>query len=183
MTRYYLTATLPLLSLEDPAPVSLEEFIRDNEGQLTPVEIEELNNIQEGRTDQFRHPFLIRWRQGETQLRNALGRIRAAAAKAGAADFVQEHEGWDMRIERVAAEAMGMDDPLARELYLDRFRMEVIEDLAFSERFEIGAVYAFALRLKIVERWEAMNEELGRENLESLLSMNLETAAEGKVEE
>ncbi len=183
MAMYYLTASLPPLALDDPAPVSLDEFLASNAAQLSEEEMTELRRIESADSEGFRHPFLVRWRDFDIQLRNALARIRSTTAKENPASFMREHDGFDMRVERVAIEAMGMDDPLARELMLDRYRWDVIDNMVLSERFSVGEVYAFALKLRMVERWQTMTDVLGRETLKRLLAGNLESAAEGKAEE
>ena len=56
----------------------------------------------------------------------------ARAAKAGvdASDQERAFAGFDRDVEKTAAEAMAMSDPLQRELALDRYRFRMLEGLA-----------------------------------------------------
>ncbi len=67
----------------------------------------------------------------------------------------------DARAADVAARAMALDDPLERELLLDRHRWELLDAVAAFPAFGVQAVFAYALKLRLVEKWSAMSEDAG----------------------
>jgi len=60
-----------------------------------------------------------------------------------------------------AERAMGLDDPLERELLLDSLRWTLLEELAAFPPFGFQAVLAYALKLRLAEKWAAMDEAEG----------------------
>ncbi len=88
---------------------------------------------------------------------------RLRAARAGAAYDAGPHPvaGYDARCESVAERAMELDDPLERELALDRLRWTLLDELAVSQAFGFQAVLAYGLKLRLAEKWAAMDETEG----------------------
>jgi hypothetical protein len=59
----------------------------------------------------------------------------------------------------------------------------VADDLAAADPRGLGAVLAFAAKLKLAERWEGMKEETGREKLEELVGrLEADAAASGATD-
>ena len=56
---------------------------------------------------------------------------------------------------------MELDDPLERELALDRLRWTLLDELAVSQAFGFQAVLAYGLKLRLAEKWAAMDEAEG----------------------
>jgi hypothetical protein len=94
----------------------------------------------------------------ELRLRSALARLRAQRAGADPGTLPAAP---DVRAADVAARAMATDGPLERELLLDRYRWELLEAAAAFPAFGVQAVFAYALKLRLVEKWSAMDDEAG----------------------
>jgi len=161
LAYYYLVASLPSLSLGDPPPMTSEELARMSDGQLSSADLADLLSIVEGRLDDVRHPGFRVHVARETQLRDALARLRAARAGVDGAPFERPFSGFDSEVERVASAAMALPDPLEREQMLDRFRFQMLEGLALPSSFDSIVVLAYAAKLLIVERWHSFDEERG----------------------
>jgi len=161
----YFVASLPVLVFNAPPPMPLDEFRAAAARQLTPRDLATLDALlDDGSSD---HPFVLEWRARETQLRNAVARARAAAANVEVRPFLREHTGWDVALERAVMDAMSRANPLERELELDRCRWHLADDLARFRPFDLDGVLAYAVKLRVLERWGRMDAESGRQRLEA----------------
>lgn len=170
MPYYYLTASLPGLEMEEPLPFSSTEFRAMCVSVLEDRDFPELDCVLEGRAAAGHSVFCRKYAAAETQLRNALARVRAGHRKIEATPFLRDHPGFSMAIEKAVADAWAKTSPLERERVLDRHRWKILEDLALTDSFGLPAVLSFAARLKLAERWAAMTEEKGQARLDELLT-------------
>ncbi len=161
MAYYYLIASLPRLSLGEAPPISSAELARMSDGQLSPADLTDVVHIVQGRPEEVVHSGFRSYVARETQLRNALARLRAARTGADAAAFERPFAGFDRDVERVAADAMALADPLERELMLDRVRFRMLEGLALPSSFDGVVILAYAAKLLLVERWHSFDEVRG----------------------
>lgn len=161
MEYVYLVASLPVLGLTDPPPLTSVELLAATAGVLRPDHWEDLKAIVEDRPWDVRDPDGRRFAELDTQLRNAVARLRARRAGADYDARDHEHAGYDTRCETVAVQAMSLDDPLARELALDRFRWTLLDEIATFPAFGVQAVFAYGFKLRLAEKWAAMSEERG----------------------
>lgn len=145
------------------------QFARMCEGQLSQSDLTDVVHIVEGRLEKVAHPGFRDYVARETQLRNALARVRAARSGVDPSAFERHFSGFDSDVERAAAEAMAMPDPLERELALDRFRFRMLEGLALPSSFEPIVILAYAARLLLVERWHSFDEERGSSMLRRIV--------------
>jgi hypothetical protein len=169
LAYYYLVASLPRLILGERPPITSVELARMGDGQLSQPDLADLEHIVRGRPDEVAHPGFRAYVARETQLRDALARARAARVGAEAAAFERPFAGFDGEVERVAAEAMALSDPLERELMLDRFRFRILDGLALPSSFDAIVVLAYAAKLLLVERWYSFEEERGAALLHRLV--------------
>ena len=161
MEYVYLVASLPTLELTTAPRIPAAELLRSSSGVLRPDHWEDLRAVLEDRPHDVRAAELAPYLDADTQLRNAVARLRAA--RAGAAYDAGPHPvaGYDARCASVAERAMELDDPLERELALDRLRWTLLDELAVSQAFGFQAVLAYGLKLRLAEKWAAMDETEG----------------------
>lgn len=161
MEYVYLVASLPALELTTAPRISSAELLASSEGVLRSDHREDLRAVLEDRPRDVRAAELRRYLDAETQLRNAVARLRAA--RAGAAFDAGGHPvaGYDARCASVAERAMELDDPRERELALDRLRWTLLDELAVSPSFGFQAVLAYGLKLRLAEKWAAMDAAEG----------------------
>lgn len=165
MSYEYLAASLPMLFFGDPPPFSTESFRAGCVGLLSDKDQATLDALLEGRLD-APGAFAETWRAHETHLRNQLAQVRAGAYGADPKAYVREQPGFDMDVARSVAAAYAKANPLERELELDRGRWHALDEMARQDPFGAAAVLAFALKLRIAERWAGLAKEAGREVLE-----------------
>lgn len=169
MKYYYLVAGLPTLELGEPPPRAAADFLSACSHLVGPAELEELRRAVEGRTHEGVTDFLKQWTRTDTQLRNAAARVRAGKLSVEAGAHVKDHAGWDTYVEKAVADAYAKPNPLERELALDHFRWKALDEMTLMEPFGLGALLAYAIRLRMATRWAAMEEKSGRETMEKTL--------------
>lgn len=103
--------------------------------------------------------FLDTWYEKERNLRFALAQIRAQKMKK---DSVSLPAGITADIIGVARTAVGMDSPLSAEQFLYDYRLRLLDDLRPMDSFSIDAVYAYGIRLMLVERMRKFDTENGK---------------------
>jgi len=157
----YLVASLPHLELTGAPPFTSAELLLSCGGVLRQDHWEDLRAIVEGRPQDARAPEARRFVDAETQLRDALARIRAQRAGVDYVAHARRHAGFDTRAEEAAARAMAVEDPLERELLLDRHRWALLDAAASRPAFGVQAVFAYAFKLRIVEKWTALSDQAG----------------------
>ena len=127
MAADYLIASLPALSLDGPAPLTLARFLvacREQLGEKTTAGIEAaLACAPSG------HPVAERWRDLETQLRNASAAERARLAGQDAAKWRRPAEGCALYWTNRVTAAFQEKDPAKRERLLDQVRWDAAGDL------------------------------------------------------
>jgi len=169
----YLVASLPHLELAGAPPFTSSELLFSCGGVLRQDHWEDLRALVGGAPREVRSPEARRLVGAETQLRNALARIRAQRSGVEYATRAHPHADPDARVEEVAARALAVEDPLERELILDRHRWALLDEAASQAAFGVRAVFAYALKLRIVEKWSALSDEVGLDVAMQVVEGNL----------
>jgi hypothetical protein len=120
--------------------------------------------------------FIDRWREWERTLRLNLAQARAQRIKReGGAPL--EPPGHPAEAAVVALNAAAVDEsPLEAELFLDRARWNAIEELQGTDHFSRNTVYAYLLKLLLLERHSLFDTEAGFAEYKSLYASILESA-------
>ena len=113
--------------------------------------------------------FINRWREWERTLRLNLGRARAQKVKLTVGSARSEAATRDSSdapeypADAVAAakNAMALESPLEAEIFLDRARWDVIDNFQGISTFSEDAIYAYLLKLLLMERRTAFKNEEG----------------------
>ena len=178
MNYYYLAASLPMLTLEGEPGISSEQFAVLCEEHFTRNDLLAFRQLVEGRTHDSRHPFVLKWHERETRLRNAVTRNRAQRTDRDPADYLVPEHGFDTLTEKAVSDAFARPSPLDRELHLDRFRWALAEETAGYNSFSSSALLAYAIKLKIAARWAQMSPEKGEEEVKKVISDQLSVKEE-----
>lgn len=190
MNQYYLMAQLPSLdAVSDaaPLPVTEERFLELCGRFLGKKALGVLRQltIAPPRTREATGSRLAdAWNDGERNLRLALVQVRterlaalsrerqrngtqasgasesAALSHLGAA---VEPGGLPADMLQAARTAAGMDNPLAAEQFLNKFRMDFLDGLRPSDPFSEDAVFYYGLKLKLLARMRRFDEQKGRD--------------------
>ncbi len=171
MNYYYLVATLPELSFDTPPEMSVEDFLILCEEHLSARDYKVMTELLKSTPDTTGGSgFAKAWREKETQLRNAIVKIRASKQQKDAAPFLKETHTVETAASKAAEEAFLKKSPLDRELALDHFRWQQIEELAGLDPFNTKAILAYGLKFKLATRWGDMGREQGEKKAEELLN-------------
>ncbi len=165
--HYYLVASLPPLVLGEAPPITPEEFLAQCEGPLGEGEWMEVRALLRGELcPNARSAGARAWCSKEIQLRNAVARIRATRQHVDPRSFLREHEGFDAGIEKMATDAFARSNPLEVEQALDHGRWRMAEELSLVDPFGMARVMAYAVQLRLAQRWADLDTARGRARLE-----------------
>jgi hypothetical protein len=103
-------------------------------------------------------PFIDSWKNWEKALRLNLAKLRAQNLKR---DFSVQEDSSTLDAVTIAKTAMTMDSPLEAEMYLDKTRWDFIDSLEGLEHFSENAIFAYHLKLKLIERLNKFKEDEG----------------------
>jgi hypothetical protein len=168
MNHWYLVASLPYLRFGEKPPVSRDAFLSACGGCLPDDEFAALRAVLENRKP-VDGGVAGAWWNGEVQLRNAVARIRSRNRSADAARFIRPHEGFSVSIEKAVTDAFAQSNPLEQESELDRARWSLADELALTNPFGFPGILAFAVKLRIAERWAVLNDEGGQKRVEEFI--------------
>ncbi len=162
MAADYLIASLPPLALDGPAPLTMEHFLaacREQLGEKTTASIEAaLAYAPSG------HPVAERWRDLETQLRNASAAERARLAGQDPAKWRRPAAGCALYWTNRVTAAFQEKDPAKRERLLDQVRWDAAGELTpATSPLSTAAAFTYAIRLAISIRRTALGTDAGNE--------------------
>ena len=165
MAYYYLVSQLPNISAGESKanlPMNTVQF-REVAGRfITPKEktvLEGLSLVPPLELSSTGSAFLDVWYEKERNLRCALAQIRAQKMKK---DSFPLPAGCTADIISAARTAVGMDSPLSAEQFLYEYRLRLLDDLRPLDGFSIDAVYAYGIKLLLVERMKKFEVENGK---------------------
>lgn len=166
MRYYFLMASLPGLTLGEPAPLDGPAFLARAGEQLDPVDEAELRAVWAGGGTSA---LARNWSAFDTHLRNTVARTRAQRLQVEAGPWLREGERWESFVLEAVEEAYARATPVEREFALDRCRWTRLDEFAVGHAFDLEAVLIYALRLQLCLRWAAFDAAAGRARLEAFL--------------
>jgi hypothetical protein len=114
-------------------------------------------------------PTLAQWRAFETGLRNELARIRAVRRKADAQKYLRPNAGQQEQLFHIAMASHRVASFIDSEKFLDRERWLKLDELAFGHYFDRAALIVYALKLRILLRWDVVERADKQAALERIL--------------
>ena len=165
MAYYYLVSQLPNISSAESKsalPLTSESFREIASRFISEKEKSILNGLSLVPSMELNttgSKFLDIWYEKERNLRCALAQIRAQKLKK---DTFPLPAGCTADIISAARTAVGMDSPLSAEQFLYDYRLRLLDDLRPLDAFSIDAVYAYGIRLMLVERMRKFEVENGK---------------------
>jgi hypothetical protein len=161
MNQYFLIASLPMIHLGEKPPLRMADFLSACAASLTDGEMAVLHDLLEHDGALETHPFSRDWRDRETELRNAVVRLRAQKRQVRPERYLRPGAGARVYIHTGVAEAFKAADPMQREHALNRLRWNLLEELAGFNPFSLEAVFSYALRLRLAGRAAGSRSEEG----------------------
>ena len=165
MAYYYLVSQLPNISTTEGKanlPLNGKSFIELAGRFISEDEKITLNGLSLVPPKELTSTgsvFLDTWYEKERNLRFALAQIRAQKMKK---DSIPLPPGCTADIVNIARTAVGMDSPLSAEQFLFEYRIKLLDEIGPMDNFSIDAVYAYGLKLMLVERMRKFDVENGK---------------------
>ncbi len=165
MNQYYLIAQLPSLDVvgeTTPLPITEERFYElcsRHLGKKALRALKGLTLVPARQSEAAGYQLIDAWNENERQLRLALAVIRAGKMKK---TFDMEEKQFSQELLQTARTAAEMDDPLAAERFLNRFRQNFLETLRPADAFSEDMLFYYSLKLKLILRMKQFDEGIGR---------------------
>jgi hypothetical protein len=150
---YYLISSLPMLELNSPMPMSVDEFLSScadwiSEKELTALTELSLVPTEAGCNSSFE--AIRRFNIWELALRNKLYGIRSAKlGRQQAEEGLLGDLDWFSEIESGVQNAVGQSSPMEKERVLDQLRWNYLGDLTAKEPFAFGQLVVYKLQLEM----------------------------------
>ena len=170
-------AQLPYLYYEQMPPMSSENFKelakplinKTDFDLLSKISLVPLNKIVDCK-------FINNWQNWDRTLRLDLAKQRAIKLKR---DIPLNEPDFHLDTAAAASKAIDESSPLEGEILLDKARWNAIDDLAGSDYFHRNSVFAYYLKLLLIERRLSFNVEKGFTEYKSMYASILESAQAG----
>ena len=182
---YYLLAQLPFLSsTEQKPPMSSQSFIALAQSLVTEKDAALLQKLSldfdnEGKPSGC--VFVDKWQEWERTLRLNMAKHRALHLKRDAQAGGGEPPCVPQDAALAAAKAVNSDiNPLEGEIAIDKARWNAIEEIAGNDYFSRNHVFAYFLKLLLLERRESFDTEKGFSEYKSLYAQIINEASLGE---
>lgn len=156
----YLISSLPMLQFGAKPPFTANSFIEYCRGLIGQ---EELNLLQEifsnpmGISSSYSSLFNV-YKESERQLRNELVKLRAGRKKIDPNKYIRGEDSADAYIGHAASLSYRNPSILEGERTLDQKRWEILDNLALGHYFDFDLLVIYALKLLIMQKWQAIAE-------------------------
>jgi hypothetical protein len=175
---YYFIAQLPYLLYEQKLPMSSINFKALAASLLDEKDLKVMQYLSFNSVfstgNSCNCDFFNNWRTWECALRLNLAKERALKLKRE----VQTSDPPFFPQEAAIAASKAVDEksPLDGEILLDKARWNAIDTIAGNDNFSVNRVYAYYLKLLLLERRQAFNVEKGFAEYKTLYASILESA-------
>jgi hypothetical protein len=175
---YYFIAQLPYLLYEQKPPMSSNNFKALAASLLDENDAKVMQYLSFDsvflKDKSCSSEFVNDWKNWECALRLNLAKERALKLKRE----VQTPEPPFFPQEAAIAASKAADEksPLDGEILLDKARWNAIDTISGNENFSVNRIYAYYLKLLLLERRQAFNAESGFVEYKTLYASILESA-------
>ena len=161
---YYLVASLPTVEFGMSPPCSTKEFLQRCQGQLSSSDLATIEKIllsDEGHAHLDNH-ILKHWAEFNHNFRNEMAYVRAVERGKDPSLYLRGSRASDSFYAAVVTEASQSPDPLTCEKVFDQNRWQYLDELSRFHYFDMEWMIVYALKLKILERYEAIASPQGQ---------------------
>ncbi len=155
----YFISTLPSLNFLQKPPFDFARFSELCQRFLAPAELELVAN-----------GGLPEWQNFDLGLRNELVKIRAGRKHLDPAKYLRQQETADLGLAHLAVGATRNPSPLEVEKQLDLARWNFLDELSGRHYFDLEAVIIYGAKLRILERWEKIENADQDKLMEAVLT-------------
>ena len=152
-------------------PAITSQYFLDTCADLvTREEFTILKGILEGELPESSYAVLKQWSDFEGALKNELVRLRSGRKRKDPARYLRQNNYWSSEIPHIAMAAYKNTSILEAERILDSQRWRFLDNLSFGHYFDFEFLIIYALKLRIIQRWERIRISHRQELLERALN-------------
>ncbi|MCL2764434.1 MAG: DUF2764 domain-containing protein [Treponema sp.] len=176
-------AQLPYLVYDQKPPMSSGEFKTLAQLHMSKNDADLLNIIMLDSSGKKNSgcKFIDNWNNWERELRLNLAKQRIIKLKKENIK-IPEPSDYHTDVTAIAVKAADEHSPLEGEIIIDKARWSAIDNLVGNDYFSRNNVYAYYLKLLILERREAFNAERGFAEYKSMYAFIVESAQSSRGE-
>ena len=171
----YLMSSLPYLIFNSKPPFSLEDFFNTCLYSLSQADLKKVKEAAVAFDYQISlkdTPLLKKWHRFNLALRNELVRERSARMKVDPLKYLRHDAYFSTAIRRIAMAAYRTQNILEAEKLLDLERWRFLDEVSAMHNFDIGSLIVYALKLKILIRWDKVYNTNSEAVLQGALGRN-----------
>lgn len=167
MAEYYLISQLPSLDgLSDniPLPITEERFLELCKRFLdkgAQKELISLSTVPARQEEKSSSPLIEAWNNTERALRLILAKERAQKKKKSFEVQPFEIANSSPALVQAAKTAADIDNPMEAEIFLNNFRLDLLETLRPTDSFSKDYIFYYYLKLKLITRMREFNLDSG----------------------
>ena len=166
MSNYlYFISTLPTLVFGEKPPFSSAEYIENSREWVSDADWHALKTADNVYGNPAENPVGKLWEDWEKTLRNSLAAARAAKLGKDQAPYLSKAGYANVQMRSAVQEAVKTENQLKAEEIIDKLRWSFFDELSEAHCFDFNVALSYLLKLKILERWAALDEETGKETL------------------
>jgi len=168
----YLISSLPALYFGVKSPFSLDEFLNICSGTVSIRDLDRMRHVLAGfdyQVDNSVIAGLKEWGKFNLVLRNELVKPRAARKKVDPMKYSRADTYAPASITHLAVSAYRSHNILEAEKMLDLERWRMLDEVSRGHYFDIVALITYALKLKILVRWDKIRNSDKNKLLEEVL--------------
>lgn len=165
MAEYYLISQLPSLdgiSENAPLPITEDRFNELCEhflGKKSQETIKKISLSPPKNAESSGSTLIDAWNECEINLRFALGKVRAEKMNK---IFDTENRILPAEYIKAANTAIEKENPMEAEIYLNNYRLEILETLRPMNVFSNEYIFYYGLKLKLLLRIRQFDTEAGK---------------------
>jgi len=174
---YYFISQLPYLVYEQKPPMTSKHFLGLASDLLEESDFKVMEHLSFNdafTTKTVNSAFVKDWNSWERALKLNLAKERAAKLKKDIQ--LTDIPFFPQEAAVTAVKAVDEKSPLDGEIMLDKARWNAIDSIVGSDYFSVNNVYAYYLKLLLLERKQAFNTEKGFAEYKTLYADILESA-------
>jgi len=170
----YLVSSLPMLSFGRKMPFSFERFLETCKALIPEDDFKVVEGISlDWQDPRSQHALIKRWFEFDTALRNEIAKARAVHRHMDAAKYLRGDVSFsDPALIRLALNSHRNPSIIEAERILDEARWHVLEELASGHYFDLEFLVTYALKLRMLERWDRIDKADKQKLLSQVLEGN-----------
>ena len=128
--------------------------------------------LDDGECEECDDEFVRAYKAHEIQMKNVSGRLRASAWGPDIRFTEKSFPGYDVAFAKMIQDAFAKSNPMEKEQDIDKARFWLVDSLAGVGEGTVKHVYAYAIKLKICERWARLSEQAGDAAVLNVINAN-----------